>query len=698
MSLQFSFQHPFWLILLCIAAGALYAFILYRNDSAFREINPWLRRLMFLFRTLVVALVALFLLSPMIKSTSRQVEKPIVVIAQDNSSSIVMNKDSSFYRKEYLKALEDFSKALSSKYEVRTLNWAESRQGVKEGLDINFSGKETDMSGMLDETDNRFLNRNVGALIIATDGIYNKGVNPLYREGLLKVPYYTIALGDTTVQKDVLISNVRYNQTAYLNNSFPIEIMVQARQCNGNNVTLKVAEENTELFSRSIAINNNSFMLKVPVYLEAKSKGIHHYKISLSTIPGELTPANNTRDIFVEVADKKEKILLLASVSHPDIDAIKQSIESNDNYELTVSNLPFTGKWSDYNAVIFYQLPSEEGSGTAETDAAMKQNIPRLFIVGSQTNISLFNHLNAGVTINGNNKKTNQVLPSAEANFSLFSISEEALTGVNHMPPMYAPFGDYKFSAANSVLLSQRIGSVNSGIPLWTFFEMNGTRTAVIAGEGFWRWRLYDFKEDGNFNFTNELVAKTIQYLLVKQNTSRFRIDARNTYNENEEVIMAAEVFDENYELTDKAEVNIVITNAQKNNYPFAFTNTGKSYSLNAGFFATGDYRYKATAKLGSTIYSAEGGFSVIPVQVEQSETVANHQLLYMLSQKTGGKMFYPSELDKLKDELLNRKDLVAQSHIQTKLEELINKKWLFFIILLLLAAEWFIRKRSGSY
>ena len=695
MNFQFSSPYSSWLILLCVAAGVLYAFILYRNDSAFREINIWLRRMMFLFRALVVTLIALFLLSPMLRSTTRQVEKPIVIIAHDNSSSIVMNKDSAFYRKEYKETLQDFSKALASKYEVRTLSWGEK---ASEGLDISFSDKETDISGMLDETAHRFLNRNVGALVIGSDGIYNKGANPLYREGFLKVPYYTIALGDTTVQKDVLISNVRYNKIAYLNNSFPLEIMVQAQQCSGNNVTLKVTENNSELFTRTIPVNNNRFMQKMPVYLEAKSKGIHHYKVILSSVAGELTSANNTRDVFIEVADKKEKILMLASISHPDIGAIQQAIESNESYELTFLNIPFTGKWSDYNAVIFYQLPSEDGNGTIETEAAMKQNIPRLFIAGGQTNVSLFNRLNAGITINGNNRKTNQVLPFAESNFSLFSVSDETFSGINRMPPMNSPFGEYKFSAANSVLLSQRIGSVNSGIPLWTFNETEGVRTAVITGEGFWRWRLYDFKEHGNFELTSELITKTIQYLLVKQNKSRFRIDAKNTYNENEEIIMTAEVFDENFELTDKAEVNIVITNAQKNNYPFAFTNMGKSYSLNAGFFATGDYRYRATVKLGSNIYSVDGGFIVIPVQVEQSETVANHQLLYMLSQKTGGKMFYPAELVQLKDELLNRDDLAPVSYVQTKLEELLNKKWLFFIILLLLAAEWFIRKRSGSY
>ena len=201
-----------------------------------------------------------------------------------------------------------------------------------------------------------------------------------------------------------------------------------------------------------------------------------------------------------------------------------------------------------------------------------------------------------------------------------------------------------------------------------------------------------------NFNLTNELLTKTIQYLLVKESKSRFRIDAKNIYNENEFVIMQAEVFDENLELMSDAEVSITITNDKKNNFPFTFSNNGKTYSLNAGYFPVGDYRYKATAKAGNKFLTAEGGFSVSPVQIEQSETVANHNLLFTLSQKSGGKMFYPNELSKLKDELLKRDDLASVSYVQTKLEELLNKKWIFFLILLLLGAEWFMRKRSGSY
>ncbi|MBK5286181.1 MAG: hypothetical protein JJE25_12345, partial [Bacteroidia bacterium] len=681
---------------LYLAVGLLYAFVLYRNDSAFNELNIWLRRGMFLFRTLAVFLISIFLLSPMLKSTSRQVEKPIVIIAQDNSASIAMKNDSSFYKNEYAAGIKKIAEELESKYEVRTYSWSEK---VSDGLPMDFLGKETDISGMLDETDNRFLNRNVGAIVLATDGLYNKGMNPLYRNGLLKVPVYTLALGDTTVQRDVLISDVRYNRTSYLNNTFPLEIILQARQCSGSEVILKVSENNSDLFSKNISVNGNNFTQKIPVYLEAKIKGTHHYHITVSSVAGEVTQINNEHDVFVEVIEHKQKILLLSSSSHPDLGAITQAIESNENYEDTLALTEnFNGKISDYNMVILYQIPSMEGNTSSLVEAVMKQNLPRLFVLGNQSNIPLFNKLTAGITINGSNKQSNQPQAILENSFSLFSLSNETIAGISGLPPLNSPFGDYKASTLNHNLLTQRIGSVNSGIPLWMFNETDNVRTGIIAGEGLWHWRLYDFMQRGNFNLTNELLTKSIQYLLVKENKNRFKIDAKNIYNENESIILQAEVLDENLQLMNTADVNVTITNEKKNSFPFAFTNNGKYYSLNAGFFPVGDYRYKATAKTGNKFYAAEGGFSVSPVQIEQSETVADHRLLFTLSQKTGGKMFYPNELEKLKDELLKRQDLASVSFLQTKLEELISKKWIFFLILLLLASEWFARKRNGSY
>ena len=52
---------------------------------------------------------------------------------------------------------------------------------------------------------------------------------------------------------------------------------------------------------------------------------------------GEVTYSNNVQDIFIEVMDGREKILILAAAPHPDIAAIKQLIIQN--YDTLIQNL-----------------------------------------------------------------------------------------------------------------------------------------------------------------------------------------------------------------------------------------------------------------------------------------------------------------------------------------------------------------------
>lgn len=155
----------------------------------------------------------------------------------------------------------------------------------------------------------RYEDRNIGAIVIAGDGLYNRGSSPIYDEEILKVPYFTIALGDTTVQKDLLISKVNYNKTVYLGNSFPIEITIDARRLSGSSTTLTVKQDSSTLFTKQISISGNNFNQLIPVVLDAKKTGIVHYKIELSSVSGEISTANNVRDIYVEVIESKQKFL-----------------------------------------------------------------------------------------------------------------------------------------------------------------------------------------------------------------------------------------------------------------------------------------------------------------------------------------------------------------------------------------------------
>jgi hypothetical protein len=686
-------ESPLWFTIFCIAAGLTYSYILYRKDKKFSELSVTLIRLMGSFRFLAVTIISFLLLSPLLKITNRSVEKPVIVVAQDNSESIACGKDSSFYKGQYKQNLQKLIDELGDKYEVRSYTFADNIKELTSVDSLKFNEKQTDISSFFSEIETRYSNRNVGAVIVATDGLYNKGANPLYSSDKIKTPIYTIALGDTTIKKDVILAKVDHNRLAYLGNEFPMEIVVNAKQLKGKTSTLTITKDGAKLFSQPINFNSDAYTTTIPVLLQAKEVGLQRYKIQLSTLPEESNSTNNVRDVFIDVLDARQKILILSDAPHPDVAAIKASIESNQNYEVesyTIDN--FDKPLKKYNLVILHSLPNAKNPITKILSELNTSNIPIWSFSGANA------LLNSNLSVISKSSKVNEVEPVLEDNFLLFTISDEFRKAVKNFPAISCAFGAYQEDNNSNVLFYQRIGIVDTKTPLMFFNTIGENKIAIFTGEGIWRWRLQDFATHNNYNLFDEFISKTVQYLSVKEDKSFFKILGKNNFLENESIEMNAEVYNESYELINEPEVTIVFTNSNNKKFNYTFSKTSNAYHLNAGMMPVGEYKYDSQVKVGNKIYKQHGSFSVSPLQVELTTTIADHQLLYNLAKKHDGEMVYPNDLEKLVTQLKNRNDIKSISYTEKKLMDVINLKWIFFLVLLLLSFEWFMRKRNGAY
>lgn len=686
-------EYPLWFILFCIVAGILYAGILYYHEKKLSELSLWKVWLMASFRFSAVTILSFLLLSPLLKTVNREIEKPIIIVAQDNSESLVAGKDSLFYKKEYKQNLQQLIDELNDKYEVRLYSFAEKIKQLPVADSLTFNEKQTDISAMFNEIETRYSNRNIGALILASDGLYNKGANPVYSSDKIKVPIYTIALGDTTIKKDIILLKVEHNRLAYLGNKFPLEIIVNAKQLNGKTTTLSVTKGGALLFTQPVSINSDAFKATIPVLLEAKETGLQRYTIKLSALPEEVNTINNISTVFIDVLDSRQKILLLAAAPHPDIAAIKESIEGNQNYEVesfTTDN--FDKPLKKYNLIILHQLPNSTNSAKKIIDEINLSNIPAWVFSGAST------ILKKDLSIVSASQKTNECEAVLEENFPLFTISDELRKAVKYFPALVCPYGTYLAENSSNVLFYQRIGIVNTKNPLLVFNTAGENKIAIFYGEGIWRWRLQDFALNGNHNLFDELISKTVQYLSVKVDRSYFKIISKNNFFENEAIELEAEVYNESYELINEPEINLTIINSENKKFLYTFSKTSNAYRLNAGMMPMGEYKFEAKVKVGAKIYIQQGSFSVSPLQIELTNTVANHQVLYSLSDKHDGEMIYPDALKVIAEKLNSRTDIKSVSYSQKKLSDLINLKWIFFLLLALLSFEWFIRKRNGAY
>ena len=686
-------EYPLWFILFCIVAGIFYAGILYYHEKKLSELSLWKVWLMAAFRFSAVTILSFLLLSPLLKTVNREVEKPIIIVAQDNSESLVAGKDSLFYKKEYKQNLQKLIDELNDKYEVRLYSFAEKIKELTVADSLTFNEKQTDISAMFNEIETRYSNRNIGAMILASDGLYNKGANPVYSSDKIKVPVYTIALGDTTIKKDVILVKIEHNRLAYLGNKFPMEIIVNAKQLNGKATTLSVTKGGALLFTQTINFNSDAFTTTIPVLLEAKETGLQRYTIKLSTLPEEVNAINNISTVFIDVLDTRQKVLILASAPHPDIAAIKESIEGNQNYEVesfTTDN--FDKPLKKYNLLILHQVPNSTNSAKKIIDEINLSGLPVWVFSGAST------ILKKDLSILSSSQKTNECEAVLEENFPLFTISDELRKAIKYFPALVCPYGTYPAGKSSNVLFYQRIGIVDTKNPLLVFNTEGENKTAIFSGEGIWKWRLQDFASNGNHNLFDELISKTVQYLSVKVDRSYFKIISKNNFFENEAIELEAEVYNESYELINEPEINLTIINSENKKFLYTFSKTATAYRLNAGMMPMGEYKFEAKVKVGAKIYTQQGSFSVSPLQVELTNTIADHQLLYSLSDKHDGEMIYPDALKVIAEKLNSRTDIKSVSYSQKKLSDLINLKWIFFLLLALLSFEWFIRKRNGAY
>lgn len=684
-------------MLFCLMAGVIYAGALYFRDRFNRTYGTPLATLLGVLRFACVSLLSLFLLKPLIKTIEREIEKPIIVIAQDNSASLTVGADSSTYRGAYLDQLKQLASSFGGDYDVRTLTFGD---GVKEGLDsIDYTDDFTDYSQLQEEITTRFSGRNLGALIVASDGLYNRGSNPVYTYEKMNAPVFTIALGDTTVHKDALISDVAVNRLAYLGNRFPLEIVLEGRKASAESATVTVSRKGTTVFTQNIVFNGERSFHTIPLTLEAGEIGLQRYTISLSRINNEITFANNTRDVFIDVLDSRQKVLILAHAPHPDVNALREAISSNESYRTDVRLIKdFNGRVDDYSLIIYHQLPALGQLGSSAITAALEKKIPALFIWGSNTDYNAFNALQAGWSLSNYKNNSTDIGGAYNEGFTLFLVDSKLQGLIRTLPPLQLPFGDYSFSNGVQPLINQQVGSIATTKPLIAFNTVNDVKYGLIAGEGLWRWRLTAYQQTESHDAFNELLVKCVQYLASKDDRSLFRVTSDNDFSSTQDVVFNAELYNASYEPIADREIAMRITNESGESFSYLFSPKGSVYQLNAGKLPVGQYRYEATTTGDGAVLNERGEFSVNAIQLEYVNTIADHNLLAQFARENNGAMVYPANMNELTERIQTMKEVVSVAYENKELNELINVKWIAFLIIALLSGEWLLRKRAGTY
>lgn len=680
----------FFLLLLSAVAALVYVLYFFRkNKDEFSRVQ---RLLLSAIKFLAVFLLSALLLSPIVETVKKRVERPILILAVDNSESM---KVDSTNQEVVDQLLADARNLLSNKFNIQTFTFGER---LTQTNTPDFTEQKSNYSNLFGELDKQFYNLNVGAMVLIGDGIYNDGKNPGQTLSRLNAPVYTVGIGDTLAKADQAILDVTHNPNVFLNNEFPLEVELNFTDFPEEQTLLSIYMDGKLVKSENVQVAQPNYYYQKTFNIKADKPGLKNVQLALSPLVNEQNKRNNRYNFTIEVHDNKKKILILTQSPHPDIGAIVQTLKTQANLEIQSENVSsFNGSLSDYDLVVLNQLPSLRTQHLPVFAELAQSEVSVLALVGPTTSIAALNNLGLKFHLNPT-LTTQESIPYFNEAFSLFSLPAGIQDVEQIYPPLLCHFTEYQLNPDFSILAYQKINGIEMNYPLLIAGNIEGRKIGAVMGEGIWRWRLYEYQNYDNQRVFNQLLINLFNYLSLKEEREQFRIYYDHIFAETSQVKLKAQVFNELYEPVNNAEISLTLTDSTGKALSYLFDANELDYNLNIGYLEPGKYRFEASTKLGDKELSKEGNFSVEEVNIEHHNLQSNFNVLHLISAQTGGRFYSPRDYTQLLDQLEANTAIQSKTHAEKSVHELIDWKWFALLILTLFSLEWFLRKFWGSY
>jgi hypothetical protein len=666
------------LLLLSIAiAGGLSYFQYFYKASSKSKVTKILAFLRFL----SIFGILLLLINPILSRKTFETIKTQLAIVVDNSKSIADLKADKTSKELFEKL--NANAYLKEKFDIQSYKFDSEFQSADE---FDFTGTESKISEVAKNL--KSSNKNLSyPTVLISDGNQTSGEDFVYSFDT-KNKVYPLVVGDTTTYLDLKIVQVNANKYAFHKNKFPVEVFLQYAGNKSINTNFSISQGNSVLAKQTVAFSPSRKSQVVTVLLPADKVGLQLFTATISSSESEQNKYNNSKKFAVEVIDQRTEVALVSAINHPDVGALKRSIESNASRKVTIVKPKEINNLDKFNVLILYQ-PNGEFKQLFETNKNAKLNT--WIITGTNTDYNLLNQYQNVFDFKMSSQKENY-LASYESNFNLFALDN---IGFENFPPLENPFGTITANENISVLLTSRIRNIETNSPLLAFSDNQGLRSAFLFGENSWKWREQNYLDKKEFTDFDLFVDKTIQFLATNNSKKSFIINHERFYNSGDALEITAQYFNKNYELDEKARLTISVTNTKtKQVKKYDLLRDSNAFKVSLDGLIAGQYTF--TVKELNSNASYTNGFEILDFDIEKQFVNPDLTKLKQLASQTNGKAYVPNQIDDLVKILLANEDYKSVQKSIVKKTPIIDWIWLLILIAISLASEWFIRKYNG--
>ena len=634
---------------------------------------------------------------------------------------------------------DSFLNHVEKKFKTNLYGFSGGLASLKDGNDLYGEGRTSDLAGALDETIKRSSGMPLSAVVLATDGAANV---PQDLAGVLRelrardIPVFTVGVGNTSKSMDAELTRVNMPRRVLVGSRLNIEAIVGLSGYSATKVLLSVREDGRAVKTEEFNLRGNDTQA-VNLEITPATPGIHRYTVEITPLDGELTVENNKQDELVEVIEGPLRILHVEGEPRWELGKIRESIQPNEK-NVTVVSLQRTGENKFYRQGIANQtelatgFPKTEeelfsyqgliigsveaGFFTAEEMRAIEAFVARrgggmlalggrlAFDAGKYKGTLLEDLLPVSLTggpvedANSYAPVYKPVLTAAGQSHPITRLTEDLGANQkawNELPPISVSEVLTNVKPGASVLLeARRVEGSAQVAPLLIQQRYGRGQTLALTTSDTWRWRMrMDAKNNAHETFWRQMLR-----YLVSGTPEQIEIGTeKEVYALDDNVNIVADIRDRKFNPVADAHAMARVTKPSGAvvDVPLKFT-TLNSVNTYVGEFKAdelGQHRIELTgtsASLGTL--NAKSNMLVTDLNREYYSAAQNSDLLKRIAAETGGKYYTPTETQSLLDDLIYRQTPYSERVTKDLWDMPVN----FLLIIGLLSAEWFLRKREG--
>lgn len=690
---------PLWSYLLILVGTVLLAWWSYRDVGG---IGPVSRYTLVSLRSAVFFILLLLLANPFIKTETSHTKRPKILVMMDNSASTGIEKSRYQGEESYQNVLEtlNFTDSSTIDFDLFSVGRASRSSSVDS---LTFDADQTNLSRAIQTI--KANQQEADAAVLISDGIYTQGQNPVFETEGLQIPLFTVGLGDTTSQRDLLVRSVSTNSTGYLDTSQPVSVTVSSRGFKGQSFRVQLLDGEEVLSSKTVVPEISNSTQDISFDLSLKEEGLQQYEVRIPRLADEWSGDNNSQRFSVDVKDARQSILSIAFEIHPDVQFFRSLLLADKNTQLTKRTWINGSRFieGDFNinpdsvdlAIIHGYPNAGLPAGVERTLADIARNVPLIIaatpLFSPQRFETEVGSLPVGVMDRWDFSQV-RIRPSDEN--SDHPLMELPGVSFDRLPQLSAPLNNITGTPGVTSLFTSHFQSQATGKPVLAVQELGNRRLSFLSAFGWYKFNQNTTPQVREFG--RQLMMNIVSWTATSPDNQLLEVTpAQTTFSGSEKVILNAYLTNERGEVESDAAIDVSVSSDSSGGRLYSMENLGSGrYRLDLGTMPQGIYSFEATAEKGDRELDRQSGeFAVARSNVEYLNTTRNDQLLRQLADRTGGTYTTYDSLDNFWNQLREQGLLDRNEKFRTSYFYPYQHIGWFILVLLLLAGEWILRK-----